>query len=230
MDDNLDERTSIKNEKDPTKKVKLKGITDKQKSMFQAIGSGFGGIALGGALMAMMGLKSNDDESDNLPSNIINRKGGENDYEVPIYGEAPFSDVVNDDMSFSEAFATARKDKGPAAFFEWKGETYNTYYKEEWDALTPEEQQDFYKSVDPNYADSDIVSEEEILEILNDDELDIDEVFDNEDIVIIDDELDIDDPEPDVDDPNAGGDIVVIEDDESDDEYIDDEIDIDDLG
>ena len=36
-----------------------------------------------------------------------------------------------DDMSFSKAFAAARKDKGAGKTFSWKGSSYTTDYKEE---------------------------------------------------------------------------------------------------
>jgi len=37
-----------------------------------------------------------------------------------------------DDMSFSEAFATARAEVGPHGVFEWRGGVYGTYYDSEW--------------------------------------------------------------------------------------------------
>lgn len=51
-----------------------------------------------------------------------------------IVAEADQADpVVNDEMSFGEAFAAARAAYGPGAVFEWNGNKYNTYYKEELD-------------------------------------------------------------------------------------------------
>ena len=46
---------------------------------------------------------------------------------------------VNDDMSFSEAFATARAEVGPGGVFVWNGNVYSTYYEEEWDNMTDEQ-------------------------------------------------------------------------------------------
>lgn len=66
---------------------------------------------------------------------------------VIVYTEAPFAGSVNDDMSFSEAFATAREEIGPGGFFEWKGHTYNTYYREEWEQMDDVAQEDFMTSV-----------------------------------------------------------------------------------
>ena len=48
--------------------------------------------------------------------------------------------IINDKMSFNDAFTTARnkfKDKG---VFEWRGKLYNTLYVEEWEIMYPKEQ------------------------------------------------------------------------------------------
>ena len=58
---------------------------------------------------------------------------------------------VNDDASFSEAFADARAQVGPGGVFEWHGKVYGTYYKTEWDAMSPAERSAWQKSVD--YSD-----------------------------------------------------------------------------
>ena len=43
---------------------------------------------------------------------------------------------VSDDMSFSQAFATARAEVGSGGAFEWHGNIYSTYYAEEWDGMS----------------------------------------------------------------------------------------------
>lgn len=50
---------------------------------------------------------------------------------------------VNDEMSFSEAFAAARSEVGAGGAFEWRGNVYGTYYAEEWNNMTPAEKSDF---------------------------------------------------------------------------------------
>ena len=50
---------------------------------------------------------------------------------------------VSDDLSFSDAFAEARDEVGAGGVFYWHGGIYGTYYKDEWDAMTAEEQQEF---------------------------------------------------------------------------------------
>lgn len=55
---------------------------------------------------------------------------------------------VDDDASFAEAFADARRQVGAGGVFEWNGKVYNTFYKEEWDAMSESERADFQNRVD----------------------------------------------------------------------------------
>ena len=50
---------------------------------------------------------------------------------------------VNDEMSFSEAFAAARSEVGAGGAFEWRGNVYGTYYAEEWNNMTAAEKAEF---------------------------------------------------------------------------------------
>lgn len=50
---------------------------------------------------------------------------------------------VNDDMTFSEAFAAARAEVGPGGAFEWRGNVYATFYAEEWNSMTLEEKMEY---------------------------------------------------------------------------------------
>jgi hypothetical protein len=54
---------------------------------------------------------------------------------------------VTNDMTFDQAFATAREEVGPGGMFSWNNETYNTFYKEEWNGLSLEQKQDYLASV-----------------------------------------------------------------------------------
>jgi hypothetical protein len=62
--------------------------------------------------------------------------------------EMELATQVSDQMTFNEAFSTARAEVGPGGFFNWNGRSFNTYYKEEWDKLSEDEKQSFYKRVD----------------------------------------------------------------------------------
>ncbi len=54
---------------------------------------------------------------------------------------------VNDSMSFSQAFAAARQEVGPGGLFVWHGNTYGTYYANEWNAMTPEDREQYWTDV-----------------------------------------------------------------------------------
>ncbi|MCY7350496.1 MAG: hypothetical protein LH606_07490, partial [Cytophagaceae bacterium] len=51
--------------------------------------------------------------------------------------------IVNDGLSFEEAFQVARTQTGPGGVFAWHGQVYNTYQKEEWMGLSLAQRQEF---------------------------------------------------------------------------------------
>lgn len=55
---------------------------------------------------------------------------------------------VDDNASFSQAFADARAQVGPGGVFEWHGRAYGTYYKDEWDNMTAEQKHEYQASID----------------------------------------------------------------------------------
>lgn len=59
----------------------------------------------------------------------------------------PGASSVSDDMSFAEAFAAARAEVGPGGTFEWRGNVYGTYYANEWNAMNPQQQNDFASEI-----------------------------------------------------------------------------------
>lgn len=61
---------------------------------------------------------------------------------------------VNDDMSFNEAFASARNEVGAGGAFEWHGKVYGTYYAEEWNAMTPEAKAEYNNHFSWNHFDT----------------------------------------------------------------------------
>ena len=54
-------------------------------------------------------------------------------------GEVPVASSVSDDMSFSEAFTTARTEVGSGGVFEWHGNIYSTFTEDEWNGMTAEQ-------------------------------------------------------------------------------------------
>lgn len=75
---------------------------------------------------------------------------------------------VDDSMSFAEAFATARQQVGAPGVFVWHGNTYGTYYAEEWNDMSADERGDFLAKVD---FPEDLNREAEIATEMPDDQL-----------------------------------------------------------
>lgn len=118
--------------------VKKKLIEHKQKLML-------GGGMFGGAI-ALLGLTSMeapvDAEGNKLPVNKPN-----------VDSEKQECTSVNDNMSFNEAFKTARIEHGADGYFVWKGQVYNTLYKDEMNNLSPEEQKEYYANIMSEYKE-----------------------------------------------------------------------------
>jgi hypothetical protein len=140
-------------------RIILKNLTKKQKEEILSKGSaGVLGVLGGFGAFSLMSFSNNQDP---MPigsnatmiyaedaSSVEEFARIENTSEpVVIYTEAPFADGINNEMSFNEAFATAREEVGPGGIFEWRGETYGTYYKDEWDSLSNEEIEQYWDSV-----------------------------------------------------------------------------------
>lgn len=54
---------------------------------------------------------------------------------------------VNDSMSFGEAFAAARSEVGAGGLFVWHGNTYGTYYANEWNTMSADDKEQYWADV-----------------------------------------------------------------------------------
>lgn len=109
--------------------------TSKWKKAAGMAGIGAAGIAGGIGLSAMA---SADDAKES--ADLAER------HTVKPVGDVKVAEV-NDDMSFSEAFASARKQVGAGGVFEWRGKQYGTYYKTEWDSMSQAEKDRYAANV-----------------------------------------------------------------------------------
>ncbi|MDY5090674.1 MAG: hypothetical protein SPE75_03780 [Prevotella sp.] len=143
-DANLDERTQIDNTERTQRTENAEQHNNAAPSQpAQPIKKGpkvgriLGGAAAGVALGAAATVLSSGTPVDGAEAN-----GGE---EVPTWsdGEVPVAHGVNDDMSFTEAFNTARTEVGPGGAFEWHGNIYHTYNKTEWDNMSDDDKAAF---------------------------------------------------------------------------------------
>ena len=75
---------------------------------------------------------------------VVENEAPVNEANIPEIGDTvQVASNVNDGMSFSEAFASARAEVGPGGVFVWNGNVYSTYYEEEWDNMTDEQKEEF---------------------------------------------------------------------------------------
>jgi hypothetical protein len=148
----MDKKTLIKgasNAQPPKKNtIKFKGVTRKQIDLLKEkklpLAAALGLIAGIGSQYAFLSATGKIVENEEIESEETETEETF-DFEVPTNIE--FSDAVTEDMSFGEAFKTARADTDGSGFFNWHGNTYHTLNKEEWDALSDEEKQEFYDKI-----------------------------------------------------------------------------------
>ncbi len=75
---------------------------------------------------------------------------GSNEVIASVPEDSPLkTTVINDSMSFGEAFDTARAQLGPGAVFTWHGHIFNTYTKAEWDAMPHPAKEELSEQVKP---------------------------------------------------------------------------------
>lgn len=93
-----------------------------------------------------------DDVEAEIETDIVDYDAGE--VVVPV--DIPVVEV-SDTTSFGDAFAAAREELGPGGIFSYNGDYYHTYYKEEWDAMHTEQQDQYFTDLDEG-ADYDDVT------------------------------------------------------------------------
>lgn len=116
--------------------------TSKWKKAAGMAGIGAAGIAGGIGLSAMA---SGDDAEAAKQATEAAANADKGNMVKPV-GDVKVAEV-NDDMSFSEAFASARKQVGAGGVFEWRGKQYGTYYKTEWDSMSQAEKDRYAANV-----------------------------------------------------------------------------------
>ena len=128
------------------------------------VGGVAGGVALNmmasnmGWSMSRDGLTFNQlpDQEFETESGTLTLQDSDQDgvYDAPIIdtssvdvGSASVCEENLDDMPFGEAFASARQDVGAGGVFVYEGNSYSTYYKEEWDEMSEDDRQEYWASV-----------------------------------------------------------------------------------
>lgn len=73
-------------------------------------------------------------------SQVTNEDNGHPDW---TDGNISVATKVTDDMTFSEAFETARMETGSGGVFEWHGYIYSTYTEDEWNSMTADQRTEY---------------------------------------------------------------------------------------
>lgn len=110
---------------------------------------GFSGILLGSAGTLFASNVSHHDveagtgEEETLTSegDVVQEQNNSQSPNIPNNGSVATG--VTDEMSFSEAFASARAELGAGGYFVWHGNVYGTYYANEWNSMSEAEQNHF---------------------------------------------------------------------------------------
>lgn len=137
------------------------------------------------------------EEKAEFGSNFTYELSEDDDFDAAVNEDIEFSvdgvqvsQVVNDEMSFNDAFAAARAELGAGAVFEWRGNVYGTYFADEWESMSVEEKLEFadrviydslYAEDEPLFDDTDNQSVGE----MSGAEIDIDPENDNDDNELI---------------------------------------------
>lgn len=109
-----------------------------------AVGTGTG-IVFGAAstiFTSATTATANQDGEDNLDDPDIHGDDPVNQHPL-VDDSISMAGNVDDQMSFSQAFAAARAEVGPGGVFEWRGQLYGTYTAEEWDGMTAEQRVEY---------------------------------------------------------------------------------------
>ena len=126
-----------KDKETPTKKKKGNGLK------FAGIAGAAGLAGAAGGVFMPKDMFASEENAEDIDSDGSSGAsvGGYEGHELQV------ATGVDDSMSFAEAFAAAREEVGPGGLFEWHGQTYGTYYQDEWQNMSPEEQGEYWASV-----------------------------------------------------------------------------------
>jgi hypothetical protein len=148
--ENKETKSSMKGIKN---KIILKNLSDKQKEVLRKTGIIGGGVGLGTGLLTLYSMKAPEiipglsiDTTTTINSNDLTENEHNNTVELVSF--KPVAEINDQNISFGEAFKFAREICGPGGWFIWKGNIYNTFYKEEWQNLSKAERNDYFASIE----------------------------------------------------------------------------------
>lgn len=154
-------------------------IQDKEKKKYRVNKTAAAAAAVGGGIGSVVASAADrDNEEADEP---VSEDQEEVASEEVVAEQVQDEPVVNDEMSFGEAFAAAREAYGPDAVFEWRGNSYHTNTREEMEARESASDSDY---VEAHVESAD--NEDDVVEVSADDVQVIG--ADTEEAIIIDDD------------------------------------------
>lgn len=126
------------------KEVKKNNVVNHGKEWQKVTIGGVSGVLMGaGAVYTADALaKEKSTEEVTTAENNANASEGQTNNGIKVA-------EVDQNLSFGQAFETARNAVGTGGVFHWHGNVYNTYTKDEWDNMTPEDKNLFAQQVQP---------------------------------------------------------------------------------
>ena len=131
-----------------------------------AVGGFVAGAATASAVSASARNQKGEQSDDDVENVVIDTECQDEEEEVVVTVEEPqhiqqetpavvvetslYAPIahVSDDLTFSQAFAEARRQVGPGGVFEWRGNVYGTYYAEEWEKMSAAERAEYHAHID----------------------------------------------------------------------------------
>ena len=128
----------------PTSKVEYAEFEEQPISEPQPEKAGWKKVAIGSAAGILLG------------AGAIYAVSGEEKQDVASTASSPTADKqpvkvgeVSDDMSFTDAFNSARAQVGAGGVFHWHGGIYSTYTADEWDNMTADSREEYAQAIKP---------------------------------------------------------------------------------
>ena len=128
----------------PTSKVEYAEFEEQPIREPQSEKTGWKKVAIGSAAGILLG------------AGAIYAVSGEEKQDAASTASSPTADKqpvkvgeVSEDMSFTDAFNSARAQVGPGGVFHWHGGIYSTYTTDEWDQMTAESRESYAQAVKP---------------------------------------------------------------------------------
>lgn len=200
---------TVSNERQQSKKVENTTVRDSKKTNVSnpkpekkdsGVKRTIGSASLAGAAGVVVGLltpvqlfpQSSDIDADTVDAENETTPDISSDNSHYVGHEMEVATTVDDSMSFSQAFAAARREVGAGGLFTWHGHTYGTYYAEEWNAMSPVDKEQYWADVNhtTSHLNDELQAENEVeindVEIVADDSVDAEQLDDTDDIAEID--------------------------------------------